>query len=160
MLSTVIQVNRGSTFALRRSPLDCCLGGQRSCSAAQRSKRTEVSPTRAIKIYALTQPGPGARNAGEDIKEAARGSGCTIPRMSPALAARTQYPSRSAYSVPARIDPRVKTSLYQGVLDYYQGFVKEYHGACRTHPVSIGALPHTVPEQVGVLRPCPKGLLF
>jgi len=27
---TVTKVHRGSTFALRRSTLDCCLGGQRS----------------------------------------------------------------------------------------------------------------------------------
>ena len=30
-VSTVTQVDRGSTFALRRSTLDFCLGGQRSC---------------------------------------------------------------------------------------------------------------------------------
>jgi len=56
-VSTVTQANRGSTFALRRSTLDFCLGRQRSWTAAQLAKRTEVSPTRASRIYAPTQPG-------------------------------------------------------------------------------------------------------
>ena len=35
-ISTVAEVNRGSTFALRRSTLDFCLGGQRSCKGNTR----------------------------------------------------------------------------------------------------------------------------
>jgi len=45
--STVTSVNRRSTFALRRSTLNFCLGGQRSLRAAQRAKKGQFSPTRA-----------------------------------------------------------------------------------------------------------------
>jgi len=41
--STVIQVNRGSTLALRRSTFDLCPSEQRSLRAARRSNRTEVT---------------------------------------------------------------------------------------------------------------------
>ena len=40
---TVTQVNRGSIFALKRSTLDLCLGGQRSLRAAQPAKRTVLA---------------------------------------------------------------------------------------------------------------------
>ena len=60
--STVTWINRGSTFALRRSTLDLCLGGQLSWRAAQRAKMTEVSPTRASRIYAPTWPDHRAKN--------------------------------------------------------------------------------------------------
>ena len=43
--STVTYVNRYSTFALRRSSLDFCLGGQRSLRAAQRATRTILANT-------------------------------------------------------------------------------------------------------------------
>ena len=38
LVSTVSQVNRGSTLALRRSTLDFCLGGQRSLTAVEQQR--------------------------------------------------------------------------------------------------------------------------
>ena len=43
---------------MRRTTLDFCLDGHRSWRAAQRAKRTEVSPTRASRICARTCPKP------------------------------------------------------------------------------------------------------
>ena len=44
-ISTLTQVNRGPTFALRRSTLDLCLGGQRSVRAMQRAKGAVLAST-------------------------------------------------------------------------------------------------------------------
>ena len=43
-VSTVTQVNRDSTSALRRSALDFCLGGQRSCKEDPITSQDQTSP--------------------------------------------------------------------------------------------------------------------
>ena len=52
--STVTQVNRGPTFALRRSTLDFCLGGQRcSKSKGNRSPALRTKPNRFRQVLDL-----------------------------------------------------------------------------------------------------------
>ena len=50
--STVTPVERGPVFALRRSTLDFCPGGQRSLRAAQRGEREREAPAAHTAGYA------------------------------------------------------------------------------------------------------------